>query len=88
MLKKTDEDLLEPFKESLALPGKKLIVLHLIGSHPQACRRTNDRYTEFFKSQELSCYIESLKNTDQSISSHSVHLGTIKKGEAFHLSLL
>lgn len=65
VLKKTDEDLLEPFKESLALPGKKLIVLHLIGSHPQACRRTNDRYTEFFKSQELSCYIESLKNTDR-----------------------
>ena len=65
VIKKTDEDLLEPFQEALAHPGKKLIVLHLLGSHPQACRRTDDRYTEFFRSEELSCYIESLRNTDR-----------------------
>lgn len=64
VIKKTDEDLLEPFKESLSRSGKKLIVLHLIGSHPQACRRTDDKYTEYFHSKELSCYIESLRNTD------------------------
>ena len=81
VIKKTDEDLLKPFTESLAEPGKKLIVLHLMGSHPQACRRTDDRYSEFFHTKELSCYIESLRNTDRLAQTVS---NTLKNREKVH----
>lgn len=81
VIKKTDFDLLEPFKEALLTPGKKLIVLHLMGSHPQACRRTDDQYSEFFHSKELSCYIESLRNTDQLANDVS---GLLKARESSH----
>lgn len=42
----------------------KLIVIHLIGSHQVACRRTNNKYDVFFMSKEVSCYVQSIKNTD------------------------
>lgn len=44
---------------------RKLVVIHLIGSHPDACTRTDGRYEVFRKSKEISCYIESIKQTDQ-----------------------
>lgn len=43
---------------------KKLIVIHLIGSHPESCARTNGKYDQFYRSKDLSCYIQSIKNTD------------------------
>ena len=42
----------------------QLIVLHLMGSHPQACDRTQGKYEEFVQSKETSCYIYSMKQTD------------------------
>ncbi|WP_455427492.1 phosphoethanolamine transferase [Dryocola sp. LX212] len=42
----------------------QLIVLHLMGSHPQACDRTQGKYTEFVQSKETSCYIFSMTQTD------------------------
>ncbi|WP_109406999.1 phosphoethanolamine transferase [Proteus faecis] len=62
----TDNDLLTDIKKAL-FSGKKtnLIVIHLIGSHSQACARTQDKYDEFFQSTEISCYIQSIKNTDK-----------------------
>jgi glucan phosphoethanolaminetransferase (alkaline phosphatase superfamily) len=53
---------------SLALKsgqGKKLIVLHLMGSHPQACVRTANQYDIDVGAKELSCYIKSIAMTDQ-----------------------
>jgi glucan phosphoethanolaminetransferase (alkaline phosphatase superfamily) len=38
--------------------------LHLIGSHPDACSRTNGKYDARLKSEEISCYVQSIKNTD------------------------
>lgn len=48
-----------------APPAKKLIIVHLIGSHPRACVRTDNHYDIFYKSKEISCYIQSIKNTDK-----------------------
>ena len=45
--------------------GKKLIVLHLMGSHPQACVRTANRYDIDVGAKDISCYIKSIAMTDQ-----------------------
>jgi glucan phosphoethanolaminetransferase (alkaline phosphatase superfamily) len=45
--------------------GKKLIVLHLMGSHPQACVRTQGQYDIDTGAKEISCYINSVAMTDQ-----------------------
>ena len=42
----------------------KLIVIHMQGSHPYACDRTENKYDEFILSEEISCYNKSIKNTD------------------------
>lgn len=42
----------------------QLIIVHLYGSHPSSCDRTNGNYTEFLLSKDVSCYIESIRNTD------------------------
>ncbi|EPF18622.1 Putative phosphoethanolamine transferase ybiP [Cedecea davisae] len=42
----------------------QLIVLHLMGSHPQACDRTQGKYKDFVQSKETSCYIYSMTQTD------------------------
>ncbi|WP_445497390.1 sulfatase-like hydrolase/transferase [Photorhabdus sp. SF281] len=47
---------------------KKLIVIHLMGSHSPACTRTNYEYKVFFKSEQVSCYIQSIENTDNLLS--------------------
>lgn len=42
----------------------QLIVLHLMGSHPQACDRTQGKYTDFVQSKETSCYLYTVTQTD------------------------
>ena len=42
----------------------KLIIIHMQGSHPYACDRTENKYDEFILSEEISCYNKSIKNTD------------------------
>lgn len=42
----------------------KLIVIHLIGSHPPVCKRVNSQFNVYFHSKELSCYVQSMRNTD------------------------
>lgn len=63
---KTNDNILLPFiRSAINLnKGNKLIIVHLIGSHPPACARTNENYDTFYKSTELSCYIQSIKDTD------------------------
>lgn len=63
----TDDDLLPDIKAALSTNSHKtnLIVVHLIGSHSQACARTQGQYDEFFQSTEVSCYVQSIKNTDK-----------------------
>ena len=45
--------------------NKKLIVVHLMGSHTPACERTNNEYDQFYLSNRISCYVQSVKNTDR-----------------------
>lgn len=42
----------------------QLIVLHLMGSHPQACDRTLGKYARFVQSKETSCYLYTMTQTD------------------------
>lgn len=42
----------------------QLIVLHLMGSHPQACDRTQGKYDVFVQSKETSCYLYTMTQTD------------------------
>lgn len=61
-----DEDLLQMTAQVLATDRSQpqLIVLHLMGSHPQACDRTQGKYETFVQSKETSCYLYSIKQTD------------------------
>ena len=61
-----DEALLKMTAQVFATPRTQpqLIVLHLMGSHPQACDRTGGKYAEFVQSKETSCYIYSITQTD------------------------
>lgn len=63
-----DDKMLPLLSEALARKGKKAIFVHLMGSHPVACVRTNDHYDTFYRSKEVSCYVQSIKNTDALIS--------------------
>lgn len=47
----------------------KLIVYHLMGSHPKACERTRHKYETFVNNKEISCYLYSITQTDSFLSS-------------------
>jgi len=63
------------FDDSLLLPhiaqalqdesqAKKLIFVHLYGSHMPFCNRTQGKYEVFHVNKKLSCYVHSIKQTD------------------------
>ncbi|HAP0140602.1 TPA: phosphoethanolamine transferase [Escherichia coli] len=60
-----DSELIPEVTKALSRPGKKLIIVHLIGSHPDFCARTNNHYDDWYVNRKLSCYIQSIKNTDK-----------------------
>ena len=39
-----------------------------MGSHPQACDRTQGKYAQFVQSKETSCYLYSMTQTDSLLS--------------------
>ncbi|MTH47668.1 phosphoethanolamine transferase [Intestinirhabdus alba] len=61
----------------------QLIVLHLMGSHPQACDRTHGKYTVFVQSKETSCYLYSITRTDELL--HALYDRLRNSGESFSL---
>ena len=66
-----DTALLAPLKQLLAKDKDqtKLIVLHLIGSHPTFCAHLNGEEPKFHLiSREMSCYLDTLKQTDSLLS--------------------
>lgn len=70
----SDFSLLPVFQEKLNnhVKGKRLFVLHTIGSHPDVCRRVLD-LKDSFKSRDyyfeyIACYISSIKKADLFIS--------------------
>ncbi|WP_109077880.1 sulfatase-like hydrolase/transferase [Aggregatibacter kilianii] len=66
-----DTALLAPLKQLLEKDKDqtKLIVLHLIGSHPTFCAHLNGEEPKFHLiSREMSCYLDTLKQTDSLLS--------------------
>lgn len=60
-----DTVLLPEIIKALADKKRKLITIHLVGSHFDFCERVNN-HTEFkLYDKEHSCYVQSIKNTDQ-----------------------
>jgi len=61
-----DEDLLGFTAAALARPvdAPRLLIFHLMGSHPKACDRTHGRIVEHVHSNETSCYLYSMTQTD------------------------
>lgn len=80
-LRISDDNLLYFFHKALEdhTTKSKFIILHLMGSHPSSCDRTEDKYDQFFLSQDISCYIKSIKNTDELLQ--KIHNAVIKKHE-------
>ncbi len=68
---KPDLELIPQFLASLDKPSdrSKLIVLHLMGSHGSFCKRVDNSYEieniENIISEDISCYLSSIKQTDK-----------------------
>lgn len=62
----------------------QLIVLHLMGSHPQACDRTQGHYSTFVVSEETSCYLYSITQTDMLLK--NLYQQLQQSGESFSLA--
>ena len=80
-----DDDLLKMTAQVLSTPRTQpqLIVLHLMGSHPQACDRTQGKYDVFVQSKETSCYLYSMTQTDDLLSKLYAQLRNT--GESFSM---
>ncbi|MBI6200749.1 phosphoethanolamine transferase [Providencia rettgeri] len=64
-----DDALLPEFKLALkSQVPKKLIVVHLMGSHTPFCTRTEEQFDHFYQNKKFSCYVQSIKNTDKLLS--------------------
>lgn len=81
-----DEQLLTLTAQVLATrrTQPQLIVLHLMGSHPQACDRTKGKYTVFVQSKETSCYLYTMTQTDTLLSNLYTQLQN--SGETFSMT--
>ena len=72
-----DNALLPEFKLALGSPNiKKLIIVHIMGSHTPFCTRTEQQYEHFYQNKKFSCYVQSIKNTDQLLS--EIHTDLVK----------
>ncbi|AFJ47676.1 phosphoethanolamine transferase [Shimwellia blattae] len=82
----SDEQLLKMTAQVLAVPRSQpqLIVLHLMGSHPQACDRTHQQYREFVQSKETSCYLYSITRTDNLLA--QLYQQLRDSGESFSMA--
>lgn len=61
-----DNKLLDILKEYITEKKDKhrLFVLHLMGSHQEFCERLESKPEIYFINQDMSCYLETLKQTD------------------------
>ncbi|MBE2894373.1 phosphoethanolamine transferase [Spirabiliibacterium falconis] len=62
-----DTTLISPFENALndSDSKPKLIVLHLMGSHPKFCQRVRQTVGFDYLNKEMSCYLQSIKETDE-----------------------
>lgn len=60
-----DSELLPTIKSALSSSNKaKLIVVHLMGSHSAFCDRVEEEPSFQFNGDKISCYVESIEQTD------------------------
>jgi len=80
-----DTDLLKFTDEALNdnSEAPKLIVYHLMGSHPKACERTRHKYATFVNNEEISCYLYSITQTDSFLA--SLHQQLQNSGKNFSM---
>ncbi|HGJ5855220.1 sulfatase-like hydrolase/transferase [Arsenophonus nasoniae] len=64
--KSSDFKLIPEFEKIIKTQSdnNSLIVIHLFGSHPPSCSRVDSEPEIKFISDDLSCYVQSIKNTD------------------------
>ncbi|KAF1368029.1 phosphoethanolamine transferase [Yokenella regensburgei] len=75
-----DRELMPYVKDALHDSKKsKLIVIHLMGSHPDFCTRTAGHYEQFYVNDSLSCYVQSIKNTDMLLQDIAKEAGNENK---------
>lgn len=91
-LNTSDYLLIPEFKKLITNKNKKLIVIHLYGSHPNACDRIED-YPIILndvepKYDEINCYISSIKKTDEILQDIYTSLLDIKKKDNISFSML
>ncbi|PHM58632.1 phosphoethanolamine transferase [Xenorhabdus sp. KK7.4] len=68
-VKLSDDSLLPKIVDALNdNKNRKIIFVHLMGSHTNFCERTNGKYDNFYLNKDISCYIQSIKNTDKLLS--------------------
>lgn len=62
----SDRMLLPQLEKVLAKPSisPKLVVLHIMGSHHDFCKRLDNGVQFDYKSEKMSCYVSSIKETD------------------------
>ncbi|MBS1205665.1 MAG: phosphoethanolamine transferase [Proteobacteria bacterium] len=80
-----DEELLKLTAQVFSTPRTQpqMIVLHLMGSHPQACDRTGGKYNEFVQSKETSCYLYSITQTDDLLG--KLYSQLVNTGDSFSM---
>ena len=80
-----DMDLLKFTNDALSENSEapKLIVYHLMGSHPKACERTHHQYATFVNNEEVSCYLYSITQTDSFLA--SLHQQLQNSGKDFSM---
>lgn len=63
-----------------------LFLLHINGSHPDFCKRLIQPVSERFKSEKMSCYLETLKQTDQLLQRLEVEMKSYGSYSIMYLS--
>ena len=91
-LNTSDFSLIPEFKKLITNKNKKLIVIHLYGSHPNACDRIED-YPKILnkvesKYDEINCYISSIKKTEEILQEIYTSLVNIEKKDNINFSML
>lgn len=61
----------------------KLLIYHLMGSHPKACERTKNHYVDFVDNDEISCYLYSITQTDNFLAELKQQL--LSHGQSFSM---
>ena len=82
-----DNQLIEPLQKVLAQPlvagQSRLIVLHIMGSHPNPCDRLPNPPQHYVENNNSNCYIDTIRQTDTLLS--QIYTALQQNGEPFSM---